>query len=133
MRLFLQINITDWKGQSYEKPLLSFASSQADDLIGADIDSQSEQYVADLVTKLADQAQAIFLMVVSDPGVPLGTGGLLINKLLRTRNKVSHVVLYGKNEIAEKMLKPFGERFKAEDDEARIRELISLFAKTSVQ
>lgn len=133
MRLFLQINITDWKEQSYEKPLLSFASSLADDLIGTDIDSHSEQYVADLVAKLADQSKAIFLLVMGESGVPLGVGGFLLNKLLRTREKVSQAVLMGNNEFAEKMLKPFGDRFRKDDDEGKVKELIRLFASTSMQ
>lgn len=131
MRLFLQINVTDWKEQSYEKPLLSFASSLADDLLGADLDSQSEQYVAELVGKLADQAKSIFLLVIGKPGVPLGIANVLLNKLLRDKEKISQAVLMGQHEYAAKMLHPFGPRFKQEDSEERVKELISLFAGSS--
>jgi hypothetical protein len=61
MRLFLQINIGEWKKDDYVKPLLSFASSLADDVIGTDVDNRSEGHIIDLVKKLIAQSPQAYL------------------------------------------------------------------------
>lgn len=128
MRLFLQINITDWKEESYEKPFLSFASSMADDIIGTDLDSQSDAYVADLVIKLISQASAVFLLVIAKQGVPLGVANSMLNNLLKINEKIDQVVLYGHHDYAEKLLSPFKDRFKKTDNEDDVKKLIKDFA-----
>lgn len=128
MRLFLQINILDWKDQAYDKPLLSYASSLADDIIGTDLDSESDPYVANLVMQLATQATAIFILVVGKPSLPLGTANTLINFLLKNKEKVSNALLWGDHELAGKLLRPFGAKFQQAGSDDEIRKLIALFA-----
>jgi hypothetical protein len=128
MRLYLQINITDWKEETYDKPLLSFASGLADDIMGTDLDSQSDAYVADLVVKLVDQAKAVFLLVNAHPDVPLGVANIMLNNLLKNRERITHAVLCGHHEFAEKLLRPFGEKFKKVEEEGAIKKLLQEFA-----
>lgn len=109
--------------------MLAYASSQADDLIGTDIDSQSDQYVAELVMKLVDQASSVFLLIVGTREVPMGVANSLLNKLLRNKEKVSRAILQGEHEYAEKMLQPFREKFNRENNEEKIKELIRSFAR----
>ena len=129
MRLFLQINITNWKETGYGTPLLSFASSLADDIVGTDLDCQSEPYIAELVTKLIAEAERVFVLVnASDNTLPLGAALKVLNLLLKCRDKVHLALLSGDHDIAEKMLTPFEENFKKQSDEAMIRKLIKQFA-----
>jgi hypothetical protein len=128
MRLFLQLNITDWKEESFDKPFLSFASSLADDIIGTDLDSQSDAYVADLVIKLISQADAVFLLVIAKQGMPLGVANSMLNNLLKINKKIEQAVLYGHHDYAEKLLATFKDRFKKTDNEDDVRKLIQAFA-----
>jgi len=130
MRLFLQINITtDWKEAAYSKPFLSFASSLADDIIGSDLDSQSDVYVAELVSRLINEADKIFVLVLSnDPLVPLGSSLTVLNHLLKAKDKVHLALLAGENVMAEKVLNAFRDNFKKQEDEDLIRKLIKQFA-----
>jgi hypothetical protein len=129
VRLFLQINITDWKVTPYTKPLLGFASSLADDIVGTDLDCQSEGYVGDLVIKLISEADQIFVLVVSD-STPLPLGGSLstFNALIKSKEKIHLAVLVGDHPVAEKMLMPFQENFVKQNDEDLIMKLIKQFA-----
>lgn len=129
MRLFLQINIIDWKESGYSKPLLSFASSLADDIVGTDLDCQSEAFIAELVVKLVQEADQIFVLVMADDS-SLSLGGTLpvLNQLLKAKEKVHMAVLSGEHERVQKMLSPFQENFKKQSDDALIRKLIKQFA-----
>lgn len=129
MRLFLQINIIDWKESGYSKPLLSFASSLADDIVGTDLDCQSEAFIAELVVKLVQEADQIFVLVMADDS-SLSLGGTLpvLNQLLKVKEKVHMAVLSGEHERVQKMLSPFQENFKKQSDDALIRKLIKQFA-----
>jgi hypothetical protein len=129
LRLFLQINISDWKETGYSKPLLSFASSLADDIIGTDLDCQSEPIVTELVTKLIGEAEKVFVLVVADNAeLQLGSAMKVLNHLLRVKEKIHLALLSGHHETAEKMLKPLQVNFKKQDDEGLIRKLIKQFA-----
>jgi hypothetical protein len=129
VRLFLQINIVDWKEAGYSKPLLSFASSLADDIVGTDLDCQSEPYIAELVIKLIHEAEQIFVLVVAEnPVLPLGASLSVLNQLIKSKEKVHMAVIAGEHAIAQKMLTPFQENFKKQNDEALIRKLIKQFA-----
>jgi len=129
VRLFLQINIVDWKEAGYSKPLLAFASSLADDIVGADLDSQSEGYIAELVLKLVKDADKVFLFVIADNhALPLGGALRVVNQLIKSKDKVHMAVLSGEHGIAEKMLTPFQENFKKQSDDDLIRKLIKQFA-----
>src|SRR5882724_4677019 len=121
MRLFLQINICDWKDLSYQTPLAGYASSLSDDIIGTDLDYQSEPYVADLVLKLAMQAEVIFLYVIApDNALPLGTSLNVFNQLLRSKEKIRKAVLSGEHAMADKMLRPLQDKFVIYNDEETI-------------
>jgi hypothetical protein len=129
LRLFLQINISDWKETGYSNPLLSFASSLADDIVGTDLDCQSEPIITELVTKLIAEADKVFVLVVADnANVPLGSALKVLNNLLKVKEKIHLALLSGQHDTAEKMLKPLQVNFKKQDDEALIRKLIKQFA-----
>lgn len=130
MRLFLQINITtDWKEAEYMKPFLSFASSLADDIIGSDLDSQSDAYVAELVSKLINEADKVFILVqCTNPLLPLGASLTVLNHLLKVKDKVHLALLAGENVMAEKMMSAFQDNFKKQEDEDLIKKLIKQFA-----
>ena len=129
MRLFLQISIGDWKDATYNKPFLSFASSLADDIIGSDLDNQSDGYVAELVSKLINEADRVFVLVLSNnPMLPLGSSLTVLNHLLKVKDKVHLALLSGDHIMAEKVLKPFQDNFKKQEDEELIRKLIKQFA-----
>jgi len=130
MRLFLQINIgNDWKDTGYIKPFLSFASSLADDIVGTDLDSQSDAYIAELVSKLINEADKIFVFVQCDnPMLPLGTALTVFNHLLKLKDKVHLALLAGENVMAEKVLGTFQDNFKKQEDEELIKKLIKQFA-----
>lgn len=130
MRLFLQINISnDWKDSGYVKPYLSFASSLADDIVGTDLDSQSDAYIAELVQKLINEADKIFVFVQShNPLLPLGTALGVLNHLLKLKDKVHLALLAGENIMAEKVLGAFQDNFKKQEDEELIKKLIKQFA-----
>jgi hypothetical protein len=129
LRLFLQINISDWKEAGYSNPLLSFASSLADDIVGTDLDCQSEPIIADLVTRLIAEADRVFVLVVADDAdIPLGSALKVLNHLLKVKEKIHLALLSGQHDTAEKMLKPLQVNFKKQDDEGLIRKLIKQFA-----
>ena len=129
MRLFLQINICDWKDLSYQAPLTGYASSLSDDIIGTDLDYQSEPYVADLVLKLAIQAEVIFLYVVApDNALPLGTSLNVFNQLLRSKEKIQKAILSHEHAMADKMLRPLQDKFIISNDEEAVKTMIRQFA-----
>ena len=129
MRLFLQLNLVDWKESSYQKPLLAFASSLADDIIGTDLDSQSESFIADMVVRLINEAQHVFVVVVAhNADIALGSTLKIFNRLLADHHKVHTAVLLGKHATTEKMLQPFQEKFYNQNDDEGIRDLIKQFA-----
>lgn len=130
MRLFLQINIGQWQQESYEKPLLSYASSLADDILGTDLDNQSDPYVVSLVRQLIEQASGTFVVFrIANENSPLD--GLLgiINQLFVNESGVRHVVLYGSHEALLRMLLPIGERLRVLSNEEDIRKEIAAFAE----
>jgi predicted nucleic acid-binding OB-fold protein len=129
VRLFLQINIVNWQEVNYNKPFLSFASSLADDIVGTDLDNQSDAYLADLISKLINEAEKVFVLVVSDnPMLPLGGSSHVFNQLIKVKDKVHLAVLSGEHIMAERMLKPFQDNFKKQEDDELIRKLIKQFA-----
>jgi hypothetical protein len=129
LRLFLQINIAEWKESGYTSPLLSFASSLADDIVGTDLDCQSEPYIAELVTKLILEADKVFVLInANNDALPLGAALKVLNHLLQSKEKVHLALLSGEHEMAEKMLMPFEENFKKQNDDSLIRKLIKQFA-----
>jgi hypothetical protein len=88
MKLFLQIELMPWQQAGYEKPLVNFASSLSDDLIGAELDNQSDSTIADLVIRLCDQVEAVFVLIHAQPEEPLGVTLKLIQHLLRKEERV---------------------------------------------
>lgn len=128
MKLFLQLELRPWQDTGYEKPLLSFASSLSSDVIGAEIDNRSESSIVDVVIKLCNQANKIFILIQAQPDESIGSTLKLLNHLLRNGHQVHMVVLAGNHEKAEKMLSTLDRRFKKEDDQDKIRILIKDFA-----
>jgi hypothetical protein len=128
MKLFLHLELRKWQESGYEKPLLTFASSLSSDLIGAEIDNQSDASIADLVIRLCDQVQSVFILIQAQPNEPLGSALKLLNHLLRTTQKIHSVVISGNHEPAQKLMATLGERFKKEDNPEKIKILIKDFA-----
>ena len=128
MKLFLHLELRKWQESGYEKPLLTFASSLSSDLIGAEMDNQSDASIADLVIRLCDQVQSIFILIQAQPNEPLGSSLKLLNHLLRTPEKIHSLVISGNHEHAQKLMNTIGERFKKEDDPENIKTWIEEFA-----
>ena len=130
MKLFLHLELRKWQDTGYERPLLSFASSLSSDVIGAEIDNQSDSSIVEVVIKLCNQVQQIFVIIQAQPDESIGSTLKLLNHLLRNDHQVHTVVLSGNHEQVEKMLGTLERRFKKEVDHKRIRELIKNFALT---
>lgn len=128
MKLFLQIELSKWQETGYEKPLLNYASGLSDNVMGAELDNQSDAAIADLVIRLCDQAHSVFLLVQAKPNEPFGATLKLINHLLRTDSKVYKVVLCGQHDGAQKIFQSLTSRFVNETDIDKIKTEIRQFA-----
>ncbi len=128
MKLFLHLELRKWQESGYEKPLLSFASSLSSDVIGAEIDNQTEHSIVDLVIKLCDKVNQIFILVQAQPDESIGSTLKLLNHLLRKEQLIHTVVLAGNHLQAEKLLRTLNDRFKKEDDPEIIKKWIEVFA-----
>jgi hypothetical protein len=129
MKLFLQIELIPWQKAGFEKPLVNFASGLSDDLIGAELDNQSESSIADLVIRLCDQVESVFVLIHSQPEEPLGVTLKLIQHLLRKEEKIYKIILSGNHLSLERLLKPLREKFEIENDQEKIKSVIQLFAQ----
>lgn len=128
MKLFLQLELRKWQDSGYQKPLLAYASSLSSDLIGAEMDNQSDSSVVDIVSKLCDQVTSIFIFIQAEPTEPFGSTLKLLNNLLRTNQKIHTVVLSGDHEQVEKLFKHLQSRFRKESNAEKIKVLIKEFA-----
>lgn len=128
MKLFLHLELRKWQEASYEKPLLTYASSLSSTLIGAEMDNQSDSSIADLVIRLYDQVQSVFILIQAQPKEPIGSTLKLLNHLLRTNKKIYSVVLCGNHEQVEKLMGSLHERFRNENDQEIIKIWIKEFA-----
>ena len=129
MKLFLQIELMPWQQAGYEKPLVNFASSLSDDLIGAELDNQSDSTIADLVIRLCDQVEAVFVLIHAQPEEPLGVTLKLIQHLLRKEERVYQIILAGNHLSLERLLLPLNEKFVKESEPEKIKPAIQLFAQ----
>lgn len=129
MKLFLQIELIPWHEAGYQKPLLNYASGLSDDLIGTELDNQSDGSIADLVIRLCDQVEAVFLLIHAQPEEPLGVTLRLIQLLLRKEEKVYKVVLTGSHISLERLLNPLNEKFVKENESEKIKLAIRSFAQ----
>lgn len=95
--------------------------------MGTDLDNQSESLVADLVLKLIDQSDAIFLLVEAhDANASLGATERVIRYALP---RINQLVLSGEHKQIESIASEFAEKLVKEDREQEIRELIRAFAQ----
>jgi hypothetical protein len=129
MKLFLQIELVQWREAGYQKPLLNYASSLSDDLIGAELDNQSDGSIADLVIRLSDQAKSIFIFIQAQPEEPLGVTLKLIQHLLRKEEKIYKIVLSGNHFTLERLLNSLNEKFIKEIEPEKIKRAIQSFAQ----
>lgn len=128
MRLFVQVNIGHWQEENYEKPLLSFASSLSDDVLGTDLDNQSDPYVINLVKQLLDQSQQTFLFIqIANENQPLDSLLSLINHLFNLEDKIHLIVLSGKHAALERMLGSFEKKLVKNSDDDMTRKMIRQF------
>jgi len=121
MKLFLHLELRKWQETGYEKPLLHYASSLSSEVIGAEIDNQSDPSIAELVIRLCDQVQSVFVLIQAHPNEPLGTVLKVLNHLLRTNEKIHLVVFCGNHEQGEKLMGSLHKRFKKEEDPEKIK------------
>jgi len=128
MKLFLHLELRPWQDAGYEKPLLTFASSLSSDVIGAEIDNQSESSIVDVIIKLCDQANKIFILIQAQPDESIGSVLKLLNHLMRNDHQIHTIVIKGNHEQDEKLLRTLEQRFKKEDDKGKIKEWIKEFA-----
>lgn len=128
MKLFLHLEIKKWQESAYDKPLVSYASSLSSDLVGAELDSQSDGAFADLVIKLCDQSSRVFLFIHATPDEPMGASLKVLNHLLRTEEKIYSLVLSGEHAALEKTAGSLTSRFRKEHDAEKIKEWVREFA-----
>jgi hypothetical protein len=128
LKLFLHLELRPWQESSYEKPLLSFASSLSSNLIGAEMDNQSDGSIAELVIRLTTQTEKIFVLIQAQPEETFGSTLKLLNSLLRNEHQIHSIVLSGNHEQAEKLLGTLGARFIKESDPEKVKEKIREFA-----
>jgi hypothetical protein len=131
MKLFLQIDIGDWKQRHYNSGLVSYASSLAADVIGTDIDNESESQVIDIVLKLVDQAESILVFISAMPDTSLGGAGKMIQSLHIHQNKIWQLVMLGKHSGAEELMQVFDKKFMIAADEGDVKKQIHNFAKNT--
>ena len=118
-----------WQQAGYEKPLVNFASSLSDDLIGAELDNQSDSTIADLVIRLCDQVESVFVLIHAQPEEPLGVTLKLIQHLLRKEERVHKIILAGNHLSLERLLLPLSQKFIKESEPEKIKPAIQLFAQ----
>lgn len=131
MRLFLQINLVDWKADGYDKPLLRYASSLADDIIGTDVDAGSEPHVVNMVGKLMEQTQLMLVVVKASPEQSLGAANALFNLIIQHQDKIFRVILDGQHPMAEKMMALLGDAYLTANDDEITKSIIRQFAEAA--
>lgn len=92
------------------------------------MDNQSDASIAELVIRLYDQVQSVFILIQAQPEEPIGPILKVLNHLLRTNEKIHSVILCGSHELVEKLMGSLRERFKNEKDQEKIKMWIKEFA-----
>ena len=129
MKLFVHAEIGDWQQRGYHKPWLHFASSLSSDLVGADLDSQSEPVIADWIIKLIDQSSWVFILVEPvSAELPAGVITRVVRHALE-KNKLSKIILTAGHLQISSMSESSPGIFIREHKEEKIRELIREFAQ----
>lgn len=124
MKLFIHLEVGDWRKRGYDRSWLHYASSQSSDILGADLDNQSEQHIADLVVRLIGQSEAVFVLMEVHEQAPLGSIPLVLGALQQSK-KLSSFVISGQSTTPAD-LEEIGVIY--ETDENKIKERISDFA-----
>lgn len=109
--------------------MVNFASSLSDDVIGAELDNQSDGSIADLVIRLCDQMELVFVLIHAQPEEPLGVTLKLIQHLLRKEEKIYKIVLKGNHLSLERLLNSLHEKFVKENEPEKIKSAIQSFAQ----
>lgn len=128
MRLFIQLDIGQWQRQPYQKPLVSFASSLAADVIGTELDNQSESEIVGMVTKLCEQASKVFLFINATENVALGHTHRLVAFLAGNEEKLHTMVVRGENKFLKEVVAPIPGKVVYENEEEKLEQLIRAFA-----
>lgn len=92
------------------------------------MDNQSDAAIADLVIRLCDQMQSIFVFIQAQPEEPLGATLKVLNHLLRSKNKIYSVAVMGSNLPAERLMNTLLEKYGREDSTDKIKTRIREFA-----
>lgn len=104
MKLILQIDLSDWKTRPYQKPLLELAKGLAPAYVVTDLDQESDVFHLKAVKQLIDQAAEILLIVDAQPDIKLGASLEIFYALIKSKQKVKHVLVEGSNTYADKLL-----------------------------
>jgi hypothetical protein len=128
MRLFLQLDTGDWRDSPYHKPLLHYASSLASDIIGAELDGESEATVADVMIRLCEDAESLFVFITAH-GTTLGSLKKVLQHLATLSPKLHRVVISGENDAVASLLAPVREKLLVTTSEEEIKNEISLFCQ----
>jgi hypothetical protein len=130
MKLFLQVAIGHLPAGDAAKPLLHFASSLSSDILGADLDNQSDPMIADLVVRMINRSASVFLLVeVHDPNLPLGSTQRVFDHLPAIADKLDRIVALGSHRGVDVLLLPFQSRLIREHDREQLKILIREFSE----
>lgn len=129
MKLFLQINLSDWKTQSYNSPWLEQVKKSSQEIIVADVDPDSEATYVNHLNKLIEQADEIFALVNVEKETKLGIAMPLLYSLLRLQHKVKCVCMTGSHSYAEKILNTMRDKYFPNLPDKKITRLIDGFCK----
>ena len=129
MKLFLQVEFNRSHHEGLGNLMLKYASSQADDIMGTDLNSHTEPAIADMVVRMIQQAESVFLLVhATDPNLSPGVASRVFEALKPPASKVQYAVLCGDHRTSESFLTNFDERFVKEHDPAKIKAMIRAFS-----
>ncbi len=98
MKLFIHIAVGHWQEDHYDNPWLHFASSLSSDIMGTDLDNESEAFVAELVVRLLEQSDRVCVLIQSrDPKQTLGPSAAILLACSKHQDKVHRIILQGSN------------------------------------
>jgi hypothetical protein len=130
VKLFLHLEVGSWSERGYNNSWLHYASSLSSDVLSADLDNQSEALVADLVIKLIQQAEKVFLLIsVKESHLALGNSDRVLNCLIEELERTTAIVLHGSHPMIEERVNRLGEKFGKNMNEETTRAWIRDFAQ----
>ena len=129
MKLFLQINVGQRPETDDDSSMLHFASSLTSDLIGTDIDGQSDGVVINLLMTLIHQVDKVFVLInIHDPSEPSGNLFSALTGITKVEKPVT-VALSGDHPALEALRGILDKRLIRVNHLEEIKKLIREFAQ----